>query len=95
MTESDLLAYLQQQFGLKPGDFMDTTGLFSEGLLDSFSIVDLVTYIETATGLKFDPTELNLENLDSVAKIRGFVETKRRRAASLPPPATACFIGLI
>ena len=73
MTKSDILNFLKSQFAIDPAEVSENTGLFSEGLLDSFSIVDLVMYIENTSGIKLQPTDVNLDNLDSVAKILNFV----------------------
>ena len=73
MTKSDILNFLKSQFAIDPAEVDENTGLFSEGLLDSFSIVDLVAYIENTSGIKLQPTDVNLDNLDSVAKILNFV----------------------
>jgi acyl carrier protein len=74
MTKNDLFTFLKTQFAIESGDVDENTGLFSEGLLDSFSIVDLVLFIETSSGIKLQPTDVNLDNLDSVAKILNFVQ---------------------
>jgi len=73
MTKSDILNFLKSQFAIDPNEVNENTGLFSEGLLDSFSIVDLVMYIENTSGIKLQPTDVNLDNLDSIAKILNFV----------------------
>jgi acyl carrier protein len=76
MTTHDIFAYLQKQFAVDTGSISAETGLFSEGFLDSFSIVDLILFIETSAGIQIDPAEVNLDNLDSVAKIQAFVKAK-------------------
>jgi acyl carrier protein len=73
MTKSDILNFLKSQFAIDASEVDENTGLFSEGLLDSFSIVDLVGYIENTSGIKLQPTDVNLDNLDSVSKILNFV----------------------
>jgi len=73
MTKNDIFSFLKTQFAIDAADLDENTGLFSEGLLDSFSIMDLVMYIENTSGIKLQPTDVNLDNLDSVAKILNFV----------------------
>ena len=73
MTKNDIFSFLKTQFAIDSADLDENTGLFSEGLLDSFSIMDLVMYIENTSGIKLQPTDVNLDNLDSVAKILNFV----------------------
>jgi acyl carrier protein len=77
MTKGDIFNFLKTQFAVDEKDVDENTGLFSEGLLDSFSIVDLVQYIENTSGIKMQPTDVNLDNLDSVAKILNFVSKER------------------
>ena len=77
MTKSDIFNFLKTQFAIDEKDVDENTGLFSEGLLDSFSIVDLVVFIENTSGVKMQPTDVNLDNLDSVAKILNFVSKER------------------
>jgi acyl carrier protein len=73
MTKDDILTFLKTQFAVEPEEVDEDTGLFSEGLLDSFSIVDLVMFIENSSGVKMQPADVNLENLDSISKIVSFV----------------------
>ena len=81
MTKNDILGFLKSQFAIDTQDVDENTGLFSEGILDSFSIVDLVMYIENTSGIKMQPTDVNLDNLDSVAKILNFVAKERAAQA--------------
>ena len=73
MTKNDIFTFLKTQFAIDTEELNDNTGLFSEGLLDSFSIVDLVMFIENTSGIKMQPTDVNLDNLDSVTKILAYV----------------------
>lgn len=73
MSKEEIFVFLKNQFAIEAHDIDENVGLFSEGLLDSFSIVDLVMFIENKGGIKMQPTDVNLDNLDSVAKILDFV----------------------
>jgi acyl carrier protein len=53
--------------------------LFLSGVLDSFSLVDFVTLLETECGIRISDDELRPENFDTLAKVEAFVE--RARAA--------------
>jgi len=50
----------------------DTT-LFSSGIIDSMGVIALVEFIETHTGRKIKPTEITLDNFDSVDNILKFI----------------------
>lgn len=71
--------YLVRDMGVDGASLADDTPLFSSGLLDSFAIVDLMTFVENETGIRFDPSDVSLDNLDSVAKIVAYVESRRKQ----------------
>jgi acyl carrier protein len=71
-----LLSYLDTQHGLDRSEVDEETLLYSEGLLDSFSVTDLVHYIEETSGIRMSPSEVNLDNLDSVKRIVNYVQSK-------------------
>jgi len=50
--------------------------LFSDGLLDSLSVASLVIYLEQAAAFQADPTDITLDNLDSVDRILAYVQSK-------------------
>ncbi|HPJ98608.1 MAG TPA: acyl carrier protein [Candidatus Hydrogenedentes bacterium] len=76
LARNALINYICSTFGLDDGELDDDTLLFSDGLLDSFCMVSLISYVESEAGITFRPTEVNLDNLDSVARILAFVERK-------------------
>jgi len=47
--------------------------LFLSGLLDSFSLVDFVTLIESECDLNIDDNDLRPENFDTIAKVESFI----------------------
>lgn len=47
--------------------------LFLAGVLDSFSLVDFVTVIESECGVKVDDADLRPENFDTLAKVEAFI----------------------
>ncbi len=50
------------------------TSLFTSGLLDSFSLVDFVTLLESECGIKVADAELRPENFDTIARVEAFIE---------------------
>ena len=76
ITRQLLLDYLENQFGLKAAELSDDTLLFSAGLLDSFSVAELLIFLEEKGGITVAPTEITHENLDSIDKILAFVGQK-------------------
>ena len=75
MKHSDIFAFFEKEFQIDSGEIDATTGLYSEGLLDSFSINHLVL-LEDSAGITVEPSDVTLDNLDSVEKIVDFVEAK-------------------
>ena len=72
-----LLKYVTDRSSIGAGDLRLDTPLFSEGLLDSLVVLDLVALIEKESGITFAVSEINLDNLDSVERILAFIATKR------------------
>ena len=76
MTRQLLVKYLESQFGLNAAEIEDGTQLFSDDLLDSFSVADLLMFLEEQGGFAVEPTEITLDNLDSIERILAFVKRK-------------------
>jgi acyl carrier protein len=53
----------------------DDTGLFSSGLIDSLSVMDLVCLVEGEIGCAILPAAITLENFDSINRIVYFAGT--------------------
>ena len=54
----------------------DDTLLFSSGLLDSFSMINLIGFIEREASIRVRPTEVTLDNLDSLGRIMNYLERR-------------------
>ncbi|MGJ3254966.1 MAG: acyl carrier protein [Alcanivorax sp.] len=57
-------------------EISNDTALFSGGLIDSVSLLEIVVYLEKTYGIKVAGTELALENFDSLDNISGFIAKK-------------------
>jgi acyl carrier protein len=58
-------------------DINDDTGLFSEGLLDSMSVMDLIVLVEEQLQCVIPPVEITFENFDSINRIQRFADRLR------------------
>jgi acyl carrier protein len=76
LTREGLLNYFETRMGVNSADIQDETPLFSSNILDSFSMVDLIMFIEQESGTRVEPWEVTLDNLDSMKQILGFVDSK-------------------
>lgn len=72
-TREDLLAFMEENLDLDSEMVDDKTPLFSSSLLDSFSMIELIEFIERSAEIKISPTDVNLDNLDSIDRIMKFV----------------------
>ena len=58
-----------------PGD--PSASLFDAGVIDSFSLVDLVAALEQKFGIKIPDSDLNPRQFDSVERIEQYIQSKR------------------
>jgi len=76
ITRELLFQHLADNFGLDVHEIEDTTELFSSGLLDSFSVADLLLFLEENGDFVVEPQEVVLDNIDSISKILAFTMRK-------------------
>jgi acyl carrier protein len=55
----------------------DSESLLEKGIVDSTGILELVTHIEEAYGIRVLDQEMLPANLDSIEAIAGFIERKK------------------
>ncbi|WP_292207168.1 acyl carrier protein [Mesorhizobium sp.] len=63
--------------GEMPENLTDSTELITDGILDSLATLKLVAYLEKSCGIEIAPDELVPENLNSIAQIANFVQSKQ------------------
>lgn len=73
ITSQKLMEFLQHELAVDVADVGENTPLFSTGIVDSFAVISLMTYLETEGGIRIDPDDVNLENMDSIGRILDFV----------------------
>jgi acyl carrier protein len=71
MTKDELLEVLRDDLGVDTTEIHEDTPLFSSGTIDSFSLVSLILFLERK-GVKVNPMDVNLDNLDSMVRILRF-----------------------
>ena len=74
VTQGMLFDYLQDHLKVDINGIEPETLLFSSGLVDSFSMVDLIQFIEANCETRITASDVNLNNLDSIDRIVTFVE---------------------
>jgi hypothetical protein len=94
--QQDLVQFLNEDLGLRGGDYDLQTPLFSSGLLDSFGLAALLAFAELHFQVRLTSADVTEENVDTVAAfsvwLYGRLCGDRRRAA---PAANAgcCICG--
>lgn len=73
ISRDDLIEFLESEAGVDTDDISDDSALFSSGVVDSFALVTLMMHLETIGGFRIDPTDVTLDNLDSINRILAFV----------------------
>ena len=81
LNRETLLIFLQKDLGVDVSNVEDASPLFSSGIIDSFSLVSLITFVERQCGFRMGPEDVNLENLDSVERILVFA-TRTQQVSS-------------
>lgn len=76
MNSEVLLQYLGDEFGIDPTAVSGDTLLFTDGLLDSFAVGDLLVFLEEQGDFEVQPEEVVPENLDSIDRILAYCERK-------------------
>jgi acyl carrier protein len=76
VTRESLVAFLAGAQHLDPAELADDTPLFSSGLVDSFTLVDLLDHLEREGGFRMRHADVTVENLDSVARILHYAEAR-------------------
>jgi acyl carrier protein len=79
LTQEDLVAYMEQELGVDIADVRPDTALFSSGVIDSFALVSLITFIEEKCRFRVNPMDVSLDNMDSIDRILGYVRRVQER----------------
>lgn len=64
---------ISEEVGMECDEISDDTPLLSSGLVDSFTFVTILSVIEEVSGVELDPSELTLDNFDTLSGIHAFV----------------------
>lgn len=76
ISHDDVMTFLDEDLGVDTGDIEHSTLLFSSGLVDSFSLVNIMMFLETNGNFKISAADVNLDNFDSVDRIVAFASTQ-------------------
>jgi acyl carrier protein len=74
--EAVLRKWLAEHSRIEPAELGLDTHLFSSGLLDSFTMIDLVSFVEKTARIRVRAKDLTLENFDCMSRILKFLEAR-------------------
>jgi len=65
----------------RPRGLTDTTPLMTSGMLDSFAVLNVVTFLEDQFGVSIKPRETVVKNLNTISDIVRLVTSKKASPA--------------
>ena len=78
----EIKQYLEQNRATADaGDFADDESLLEAGVIDSMTMVDLITVLESTFSIQIDEDDMIPENFDSVNAIVEYVTSKQGAAS--------------
>jgi acyl carrier protein len=75
LTDQLLLGYLRTSLGVS--DLDSDSQLFSSGLVDSMSMMNLIAFLEDNTAIQVRGEDVTLDNFDTPRRIIQFAESHR------------------
>ena len=82
VSRETLLNFFEVDLGIDTAEIEDETKLVSAGIVDSFSLVSLMTFIESEGGFRISPAEVTFDNLDTISRILQFSARRAEAAES-------------
>lgn len=76
ISKKKIVEFLQQEANINEDTLSTGTLLFSSGIVDSFSLVSLMSFIEDAGNFRISPADVTLDHFDSIDKIMAYVQQK-------------------
>ena len=73
--QSKIVAIIRQVAG-KPVEFSLEESLFESGLLDSFTLTDMVTVLEREFSIRVPDSDLTPRKFDSVSRIEQYLQNR-------------------
>lgn len=60
-------------------DIENDTSLFRDQLLDSLNLLSLISFLEKTFSIKISPSEVSIDNMDSIDHMAAFIEKKQSK----------------
>ena len=72
-----LFDLLQAEFGLNKDNLNADTKIFSDGILDSLSSLQLIMHIERMFSISVSPLDVSIDDIDTVDSMAALIDRKR------------------
>ena len=76
MDQTNRIVDIVRRVAGKPVQFAPDESLFESGLLDSFTLPDLVTALESEFSVRIPDSDLNPRKFDSVERIQAYLASR-------------------
>ncbi len=76
LTHEQLIDFMRDDLGIETDEVGPDTLIFSDGVVDSFALVEIIGFIEESCGIEVDPLDVSLENFDSLSRMCSFVNER-------------------
>ena len=77
--QEDIRVFIVDNFLFgEDGGLEDDSSFLEEGIVDSTGIMQLVSFIQEQYRIAIEDEELIPENLDSISRVKTFIEAKKR-----------------
>ena len=80
IAENEIKEFLEEELAVDVDNLDADSPLFSSGIVDSFALVALMTFLEDEGDIRVSPSEVNLDNMDSISRILNYLGTKNADA---------------
>ena len=72
-----ILEYFRDSLDVQTDGIQPDSALFSSGVIDSFALVSLLTFLESSCDIRIAPQDVNLDNFDSIERMMAYLERAR------------------
>jgi acyl carrier protein len=75
-AKSVITTFLEQELGIDTQQIDGGSLLVSDGIIDSFALMSLVTFVEETFGIRVGLLDINLANFDSLDQMQRYIDKR-------------------
>ena len=75
--ETELVDFVCRDFMVQRGEFALDKSLIDQGVIDSFGLVEITTFMNRQFGISAAESEMNRDNFGSILKMVAFIHRKQ------------------